>query len=314
VELALDGARRALESADSGMGNVVKTFFLLTDLGDYGRVRKTETEFYERHAPQLVTTPPAATLMVVPSLGGPGSKVQYEAIAALDRGEVTYHPEFWGGKELAYPHVPKDHAKFARSQSIGDLLIVSGCQALDHETLRVETDDIAAQSRIVLDKVRIAVEDAGGSLADLVQTNVFVKDVAALATYREVERVFLDGHAPASSAYVVTELPRPEFLVEVEAFAQLGRAPAELVFLPPCTGADVPGALKCLDGVLAEAGATRSAVVKLTGTYLDAADRAFLEDELRATDPAKTFFQVTQMIPVGARVQVDAVALRQGVA
>ena len=64
--------------AGSGMDNIVKTFFLLTSLDDYGRVRKTETEFYERYAPQLVTTPPAATLMVVPSLARPELLVQYE--------------------------------------------------------------------------------------------------------------------------------------------------------------------------------------------------------------------------------------------
>ena len=177
------------------MDNVVKTFFLLTRLDDYGSVRKTETEFYERYAPQLVTTPPAATLMVVPSLARPEFLVQYEVIAALDRDmpgwAVTYYPEYWAGKELAYPHVPKEHAKFARSQSIGNLLVISGCQALDHETVRVETSDFAEQSRIVLDKIRVAVEETGGSLANLVKTNVFIKDANALTTYREVEQAVL---------------------------------------------------------------------------------------------------------------------------
>ena len=102
VVLALENTRSALEAAGSRMENVVKTFFLLTDLDHYGRVRKTETEFYELHAPQLVTTPPAATLMVVPSLARRELLVQYEVIAALDREApgwgVTYHPEYWAGK------------------------------------------------------------------------------------------------------------------------------------------------------------------------------------------------------------------------
>ena len=42
--------------------------------------------------------------------------------------------------------------------------------------------DVAEQSRVVLDKVRIAVEETGGSRADVVKTNVFVKDLDALAT------------------------------------------------------------------------------------------------------------------------------------
>src|SRR5947207_543444 len=145
VVAALDKARLAMEAAGGSMANIVKTFFLITRLDDYARVRKTETEYYEKHAPQLVTTPPAATLMVVPSLARPGLKVAYEAIGATDRSSadwpVKYYPEFWGGRELAYPHVPKEHAKFARSQSVGNLLVVSGCQALDHDTVKVETHD-----------------------------------------------------------------------------------------------------------------------------------------------------------------------------
>ena len=107
VDLALENARLALEAMGSRMDNIVKTFFLLTRLDDYGSVRKTETEFYERYAPQLVTTPPAATLMVVPALARPEFLVQYEVIAALDRDMpgwgVTYYPEYWAGRELAYP-------------------------------------------------------------------------------------------------------------------------------------------------------------------------------------------------------------------
>ena len=61
--------------------------------------------------------------------------------------------------------------------------------------MRVETTDFAEQSRIVLDKIRIALKEAGGSLANLVKTNVFIKDANALTTYREVEGAFFREHA-----------------------------------------------------------------------------------------------------------------------
>jgi enamine deaminase RidA (YjgF/YER057c/UK114 family) len=310
VVLALECASRELEESGSTLGNVVKTFFLLTDLADYGAVRRIETEFYERHAPQLVTTPPAATLMVVPALAHPGHRVQYEVIAAVDRAAVTYYPEYWGGTELAYPHVPREHPKFARSQAIGDLLIVSGCQALDHGTVRVETDDVAAQSRIVLEKVRIAVEQAGLSPADIVKTNVFVKDRDALATYREVEAELFSSHSPASSAYVVAELPRPEFLVEVEAFAV--SQGGELVFTPACPGEDLSRALRSLDDVLSRAGSSLQNVVKLTVATVDGFDGSALEPAVpREPTPATTLLRVTAIETPGARVQVDAVATRR---
>jgi enamine deaminase RidA (YjgF/YER057c/UK114 family) len=325
VELALENARRALEAVGSRMDNVVKTFFLLTRLDDYGSVRKTETEFYERHAPQLVTTPPAATLMVVPALARPELLVQYEVVAALGRDMpgwgVRYYPEYWAGRELAYPHVPKEHAKFARSQSIGNLLVVSGCQALDHETVRVETGDFAEQSRIVLGKIRVALEETGGSLANLVKTNVFIKDASALTTYREVERAFFREHAPelaagppASSVFVMTELPRPEFLVEVEAFAvanadvpgwplhrRAGTADAaesatagRLVFLSACDGGadegsaptpierEVEAALEHVRGVLTRAGSSIGKIVKITLLLRDVDDHPEMESALLA--------------------------------
>jgi enamine deaminase RidA (YjgF/YER057c/UK114 family) len=350
VVLALENTRRALEAAGSRMDNVVKTFFLLTDLDHYGRVRTAETEFYELHAPELVTTPPAATLMVVPSLARRELLVQCEVIAALDRGApggpVRYHPEYWAGKELAYPHVPKEHAKFARSQSIGNLLIVSGCQALDHETVRVESGDLAEQSRIVLAKVRTAVEEPGGSLANLLKTNVFLKDASALPAYREIEQAFFREHAPevardppASTVFVVSELPRPEFLIEVEAFAvadaavpgwtvqrRAGAAAAAesvtaggLVFLSACEGnpdgsiaREAATALDRLGDALARAGSSFGKVVKITLMLSDADDYAEMQSTLDAylepQQAARTFLGV-RAIPGGARFQVDAVAV-----
>ena len=233
VRLALENTMRAMEAAGSSMNNVIKTFFLITSLDDYQAVRKTETEFYEKYAPALIMKPPAATLMVIPSLARPEFRVEYEVIGVVDRNaadwSATYYPEFWGGKELAYPHVPKEHAKFARSQVAGGLVILSGCQALDHDSVRVETSDVRDQSRLVLEKIRIGMEETGGSMNSLVKTHVFVKTLDDLRAYREVEREFfleqaprLSREPPASTAFVVDELPRPEFLVEVEAFGVAG--------------------------------------------------------------------------------------------
>jgi 2-iminobutanoate/2-iminopropanoate deaminase len=358
VTAALDTARLAMETAGASLGNIVKTFFMITRLDDYARVRKTETEYYERHAPQLVTTPPAATLMVVPSLASPGVKVQYEAIGAVRRGRaewaVKYYPEFWAGRELAYPHVPKEHAKFARSQSVGNLLIVSGCQALDHGSVRVETADFDAQSRIVLDKVKVAMEETGGTLANVVKTNVFIKDAAMLRRYRDVERQFFAAHArafvdrpPASTVYVVSELPRREFLIEVEAFGVAdGKAPGwapryhagaasagNLLFVSGCHGSSggraasgaiegqVVAALDKVRAAMERAGSSLDKVVKTTlmlralDAYpaMRAAELAYYRQhapQLVATPPASTFMQVAAIgDDPDALFQIDAIGV-----
>ncbi len=256
VKLALKYAELAMKTAGSSMENIVKTFFLIKDLDNYQQVRKTETEYYSEHAPYLVENPPAATLMVVPSLARPEFQVEYEVIGVVDRTMpgwgVKYYAEYWGGKELAYPHVPKEHAKFARSQVVGNLVILSGCQALDHNSVRVETTDFNEQSRIVLEKLRVGMEETGGSMSSLVKTNVFLKDLNDLQQYREVEQEYFQEHAPdlarnppASTAIVVSELPRPEFLVEVEAFGVIDER------APDWTTKYYPGSLAATSGVSA---------------------------------------------------------------
>jgi 2-iminobutanoate/2-iminopropanoate deaminase len=273
VNVVLDKIKLAMEMAGSSMDNVVKTFFTITSLDNYAKVRRTETEYYEKHAPRLVTTPPAATLIVVPPSARSELIAGYDVIGVTDRNmpdwNVKYFPEYWAGKELAYPYVPKEHAKFARSQVVGNLVIVSGCQALDHETVRVETSDFGEQTRIALDKIKAAMEETGGSMENVVKTNVFLKDVTQLERYRDIERAYFRAHAPAlvahppaSTAFVVQELPRPEFLVEVEAFGVADRTAAgwttqyhpgsagtsdsaslgKLLFLSGCDGLDPGGA------------------------------------------------------------------------
>ncbi len=353
VIVALDKARAALETAGGAMENIVKTFFLIRSLDDYRDVRKTETEYYEKYAPALIERPPAATLMVVPALARPEYQLEYEVIGVLDRDaadwNVAYYPEFWAGKELAYPHVPKEHAKFARTQVVGDLVIVSGCQALDHETVKVETMDFAEQSEIVLEKIKTGMEETGGSLASVAKTIVFLKDLGELAKYRDVERAFyqkhipdFNGDMPASTAMICAELPRPEFLVEVEAIGVAGTTNPDwlltfrsgsveagnLVFLSACDGLpaetveqQVNVALDKVRARLQAAGASMDGIFKTLmmlrhiGDYpkMRKAEVEYYQQHaphLVANPPVSTFVQLAEITGPGSLFQIDVTAVR----
>jgi len=217
------------------------------------------------------------------------------------------------------------------------------------------TADFAEQSRIVLEKIRVAVEEPGGSLTKLVKTNVFVKDASMLPIYRGVEQAFFREHAPevareppASTGFIVSELPRPEFLIEVEAFAvahaaaggwsthrQAGTANAaesvtagRLVFVSACDGGspstsierEVTTALDNLGDALARAGTAFSKIIKITLMLSDVDEYARMQSavvayyrehapQLVAAPAASTFLGVGAMGPGGARFQVDAVAV-----
>jgi 2-iminobutanoate/2-iminopropanoate deaminase len=266
---ALDNAKIAMETAGSSLENVVKTFILARSLDDYKRILEIEAAYYAEHAPYLVDNPPATTLMLVASLARPKFLFEYEMIGVIDRNAsgwgVTGYPEYCGGKKLAYPHVPMEHAKFARTEVVGNLAILSGCQALDNDSVRVETNDFKEQTRIVMDKIKNGMEETGGSLNNLVKTNIFLKDLKDLPRYRDVERAYFEEYAPelaknppASTAMVIRELTRAESFVEVEAFgvidktapdwtikyypgsrdASAGVAAGNLLFLSGCDGSD----------------------------------------------------------------------------
>ena len=65
------------------MEKVVKTFMLLKNLADYPRMRKTEVEFYQNHAPHLVDNPPVSTFMQLSRLTHPEALFEIDVTAVL---------------------------------------------------------------------------------------------------------------------------------------------------------------------------------------------------------------------------------------
>lgn len=83
--IALDKVRKAMEEVGSSMNNVIKTLILLKNLEDYPRMRRTELEYYQKHAPLLVENPPASTFMQVASLAKPEFLVEIDVIGVVSR-------------------------------------------------------------------------------------------------------------------------------------------------------------------------------------------------------------------------------------
>ena len=233
--MALDKVGMAMKEAGSSMDNIVKTVMLVKRQSDYAKMRTTEVEYYLKHAPHLAENPPASTFIAPVSLARPEFLIEIDVIGVVDRHapgwKVTYYPEYWGGKRLAYPHVPKEHPKFARTEVVGNLVIVSGCEALNHDTVKVETSDFKEQARICLEKIRKGMAETGGTIDNLVKTYVLLKDIRHYSLYRQVEQEFFEKYAPrlaknrpSSTVINVTSLALPEFLVEVEAFGVIDNA------------------------------------------------------------------------------------------
>lgn len=234
IDVAFNRIKGGMETAGSSMNNLVRTLMMNMGLEYYPRMRKVEVEFYQKHAPQLVKEPPASTFFIPGSLRSPEYLIEIDSVGVISRNKpdwkVKYYPEIWAGKELSYPNVPAESPKFSRTTVVGNIVFVSGCQAMNTKTMKTETSDFTRQTIICLDKVKAGLEEVGSSMNNIVKTFILVTDAANHKAFRKVELEYYQKYAPqlvkeppASTFIAASSLARPEFLVEIDVIAAVSR-------------------------------------------------------------------------------------------
>jgi len=119
---------------------------------------------------------------------------------------------------IAPPPEPYSH-----SIRCGDTLYIAGQVAFDEQNNTVGIGDPRRQAEQVWHNIRLAVEAAGGTLADVVKITVFLKDVRhAPAEISVREQLFEPGRYPICTLVQVANLGLPDLLMEVDAIAVLG--------------------------------------------------------------------------------------------
>ena len=97
------------------------------------------------------------------------------------------------------------------------LTITSGQLPIDPAT-GAFPEGIEAQTRQSLENVKAVLAAAGLTMADVIKTTVFLKDMNDFAAMNEVYATFFPGEPPARSAVEVARLPK-DAMVEIEAVA-----------------------------------------------------------------------------------------------
>jgi 2-iminobutanoate/2-iminopropanoate deaminase len=101
-------------------------------------------------------------------------------------------------------------------------LFLSGQIALDPGTGELVSGDVADQARRVLLNLASVMEAAGGSLADVVKTTVYMVDLADFAAMNEVYADHFGDAPPARVCVEIAALPKGA-VVEIDAVARLPR-------------------------------------------------------------------------------------------
>ncbi|WP_033309191.1 RidA family protein [Streptomyces iakyrus] len=102
----------------------------------------------------------------------------------------------------------------------GRFVAIAGQLPLDEQGRLVGEGDPTAQARQVFENLRRCLAAAGATFDDVVKLTFFVTDMAHMPALRVARAGHIpDDRLPAASAVQVAALVRPEFLMEVEAFA-----------------------------------------------------------------------------------------------
>lgn len=112
---------------------------------------------------------------------------------------------------------------FSAAVRAGDFVMVAGTTAVDGDGNVVGGDDAYAQAREVLRRIGDALEAAGATLDQVVQTRMYLTDPDDWEAVGRAHGEVLGDVRPAA-AMLVTRLLDPRMRVEIEAVAYLGRA------------------------------------------------------------------------------------------
>ena len=109
---------------------------------------------------------------------------------------------------------------YSRAVKIGNTIEVSGTVAVKDGEI-TGLGDPYQQTKRALEIIQKAIEEAGGTLSDVVRTRVYIVNQDDWQKVGQAHGEAFGEIKPASTMVVVKELITPELLVEVEATAVL---------------------------------------------------------------------------------------------
>ncbi len=109
---------------------------------------------------------------------------------------------------IATDGAPAAIGPYSQALRVGNTLYCAGQIGLDPATGQLVEGGIAAETQRAMDNLRAVLEAAGFSMADVVQAQVFLADLADYAAMNEVYGAYFGEAPPARAAVQVARLPR----------------------------------------------------------------------------------------------------------
>lgn len=115
---------------------------------------------------------------------------------------------------------PKALGPYSQALKAGGFVFCSGQIPINPATNAIEAATIEDQTRQAITNLKAVLEKAGASLASVVKTTVFIKDMNDFAALNGVYAEMFGDAKPARSCVEVARLPK-DVKVEIECIAAL---------------------------------------------------------------------------------------------
>jgi enamine deaminase RidA (YjgF/YER057c/UK114 family) len=124
-------------------------------------------------------------------------------------------------RAISSPKVFKSSRPFAQATVAGGFMFV--CSTGRDVNGQFAVGDVRAQTQQTLDNIRALIEEAGGTMDDVVKCTVYVTDRANWEPMNEVYFANFVENPPHRVSCIVTGLGSTDCLVEIDATVYLGK-------------------------------------------------------------------------------------------
>jgi len=120
--------------------------------------------------------------------------------------------------KLKSVHPTKGYSHVAKA---GNTLYIAGQVAQDVDGNLVGKGDFETQVRQVCENLKSIMEEAGGTLQNIVKKTTFLTHYSTIETYRRIRNEYFPEPCPPNTLLIIDSLALPEYMIEVEAVAVL---------------------------------------------------------------------------------------------
>ena len=120
--------------------------------------------------------------------------------------------------KLKSVHPTKGYSHAAKA---GNTLYIAGQVAQDVDGNLVGKGDFEARVRKVCENLKNIMEEAGGTLQNIVKKTTYLTHYSYIETYRSVRNEFFPEPCPPNTLLIIESLALPDYMIEIEAVAVL---------------------------------------------------------------------------------------------